>query len=129
MIVRERTGKDYAFYEGGQDARRSKWLVVPVRRLLRRLLGPVWERELALFEAMDADLVQVDRSLASQREEIEELKQVLRELSEQLEAVDQRLHSTAALVGDQVALARRLGSLEDYLAAQEPAESQTQESG
>jgi|ERR671935_886406 hypothetical protein len=126
-----RSNEDYAFYETGEQARRLRWLVVPARKLLRRLLGPVWERERALFAAIDADLVRVDERMTVQNEEMkardEELKETLRDLGERIEALDERLHSTAALVWDQVALARRLAKIEEHLADRESAESQTRE--
>jgi chromosome segregation ATPase len=60
----EETGlRDYAFYKATEQApRRLGWLVRPMRRMLRRLLGPVWQREYELFVALGADLERLERN-------------------------------------------------------------------
>jgi hypothetical protein len=49
--------RDYAFYAAGcQNVRGLGKLLVPIRRLLRRLLRPMFYRQEELFKAMDRDI-------------------------------------------------------------------------
>lgn len=112
--------RDYAFFEGvEQPPRRLRWVVLPLRRVLRRLLGPVWERERALFEALDADVTEVRAAQVSSDVAVDErYRTAIEYLSERIDAVERQVRSTAALGWDHAALTRRLAALEDRLAVE-----------
>jgi septal ring factor EnvC (AmiA/AmiB activator) len=86
--------------------------------MLRRLLGPVWEREQTLFEEIDSDLEQVRREIEELRARDEGYAPTLTYLTERLDALDRQVRETAALGWDHAALVRRLSVLEDRLQAQ-----------
>lgn len=110
---------DFAFYEAGESARRLSWLVLPLRRLLRRLLGPVWSRERELFEALSRDIGQAERLAAEGDDELrrrlEEIAASAAYLSERIDALERQVQATAGLGWDHVALVQRLATLEDRL--------------
>ena len=115
--------RDYAFYEAGQRERprRLAWLVLPLRRLLRRLLGPVWAREELLFQALADDITRVERRLDAAvgelRSELTERHDVTTSyLTDRLAELERQIHAAAALGWDHVAVTRRLAALEDHLA-------------
>jgi hypothetical protein len=111
--------RDYAFHQAiEQPPRRLRWIVARVRRMLRRLLGPVWEREQTLFEEIDSDLEQVRREIEELRAHDEGYAPTLTYLTDRLDALDRQVRETAALGWDHAALVRRLSVLEDRLQAQ-----------
>jgi hypothetical protein len=111
---------DFAFYDTDMQARRLPWLVVPARRLLRRLLGPVWERERALFEALHEEHVQLGQRLIDVHSD---LGAQVAYLSERIDEVERQVRATAALGWDHVALTRRLTAIEDRLYADQHGEA------
>lgn len=86
--------RDYKFYAAGMDPARFRWVVVPGRRLVRRLLRPVFYRQEELFAELGA--------------EIDDLKAEIDRLSHELEGLK-------GLGWDHVAVTRRLATLEDRI--------------
>lgn len=93
--------RDYVFYGVGFDPKRFGVVVVPARRVLRRLLRPMLYRQVELFRELG--------------DEIEELKQRVETLEHRADELANSLKSAAALGWDHVALTRRLAALEDKL--------------
>lgn len=89
--------RDYAFYNvgcsGHQGHRRA---IVPLRRLIRRLLRPFFFRQAELFEQLGRDID---------------------ELAKRQDEFDRRLRTSLAFGWDYVALVRRLTTLEEYVEA------------
>ena len=87
--------RDFAFYNAGiEDARGPKRVLGIARRVLRRILRPMFFHQEAIYRDFQA---QVD------------------ELSAQLQTLSSRLSSTESLGWDYVAMARRLAAIEDHL--------------
>jgi hypothetical protein len=108
--------RDYAFYEASARSRRARWIVGPLRRLLRRLLGPVWAREYELFTALDDDIRVLRHDLAALRDEQDATAKATADyLTARLDALERQVHAAAAAGWDQTALARRLIALEERL--------------
>src|SRR5206468_3273302 len=90
LIKRSIAMRELAFYEAGyHEVKGIRRAVIPFRRLLRRLLRPI-------FLQLDAEL----RSLARRHDEF-----------------DRELKAVRAMGWDHVALARRLAVLEDHVDA------------
>jgi hypothetical protein len=99
---------DYAFYEVDlrpPELRWVGWLVVPLRRILWRLLRPAWLREQELLERIGADIDRLETNLV----------ETVPHLTERLDALERQHHASAAAGWDVTALARRLTSIEDRL--------------
>jgi hypothetical protein len=89
--------RDIAFYNVGiSDLKGFRRVVIPFRRLLRRLLRPIFLRQVELFGQFDTQLENIAR-----RQDL---------LEEQVKA-------TLAFGWDYVALTRRLAALEDQVSA------------
>jgi hypothetical protein len=99
--------RDYAFYNAGCTG--PEWprkVVIPLRRLLRRLLRPIFFRQAELFEHLGREIHELS---ATQRHLGEHVEAVVRRQDE----LDRRLRASLALGWDYVALVRRLAILED----------------
>ena len=116
--------RDYAFYEASEQApRRLGWLVRPFRRLLRRLLGPVWQREHELFVSLGTELDRVQQRQTdlhtTGEARLAELEQrnaaALGHLSDRLDALERQVQAAIALGWDHDALVRRLTAIEERL--------------
>jgi hypothetical protein len=82
--------RDYEFYNVScGDPTGIRFFPVSLRRVLRRLLRPFFFRQVELFRSLEEDI----------------------------QALDQRHEKLIALVGDHVALVRRLATLEEQIAA------------
>lgn len=87
--------RDFAFYNAGiDDAKGPKRVLGFARRLVRRLLRPMFFHQEALYRDLQA---QIDH------------------LTGQVEALSQRSATADAFRWDSVAMARRLASIEDHL--------------
>lgn len=87
--------RDFAFYNAGvDDARGPRRLLGLTRRLLRRILRPIFFRQEAIYREMQD---QIDR------------------LNGQVEALSARSATTDAFGWDYVAMSRRLAAIEDHL--------------
>ncbi|MDQ6909198.1 MAG: hypothetical protein M3Z84_00190 [Actinomycetota bacterium] len=86
--------RDYKFYGVGMDPRHAQHVVVLSRRLLRRLLRPIFYRQAQLFEELGS--------------EIDELRA-------RLAAIDKEVRSLPTIESDHVAFGRRLAAIEDKL--------------
>jgi hypothetical protein len=96
--------RDLAFYNTGCDAPAGKRaLLVPPRRLLRRLLRPFFQRQVDLY-----------RELHERIDAIEHALHTIRERQDRLAA---ETFAGVALGWDHVALSRRLACLEDAVEA------------
>jgi hypothetical protein len=131
--------RDFAFYNAGcTDLRGLRRLIVPFRRMVRRILRPIFYRQVELFQELSAELdhqsearkqqqMELDRSrkaLNDGRQELschrEELKGHHAELDRhraELERLIERQDRVEALYWDHVALTRRLAALEDRVEA------------
>ena len=119
--------RDYAFYDAiDEPAQRMGWVVMPARRLLRRLLGPVWRRERELFQLLGTEIARLDERLlnpdgvtevaiAARVTQLEQQVAVLAELPGRLDSLERQMQSIAALSWDHEAVVRRLAMIEDRL--------------
>ena len=81
---------DYAFYHAGIDGLRGvKRIVVPIRRLLRRILRPMFYRQAEMMQS----------------------------LGDRVDENSIQMQTALALGWDHVALVRRLATIEEHLAA------------
>lgn len=95
--------RDFAFYNAGiNDAKGPKRVLGLARRLVRRLLRPMFFHQEVLYRDLQA---QIDF------------------LNGQIEALSQRSATTDAFRWDSVAMARRLASIEDHLTRMQPSET------
>jgi hypothetical protein len=102
---------DLAFYNAGcNETGGLRLLLVPLRRLLRRVLRPVFFRQAELFQGI---IDRIDRQEAALRTATADLERVAK-LQEELA---RRVDHDQALYWDHVALVRRLVVIEDQLAA------------
>jgi glycosyltransferase involved in cell wall biosynthesis len=98
---------DLAFYNAGcSDARGVRRVVVLARRLLRRVLRPIFAHQVVLFQYL---IDRLDRYETALRGDIESLTKRQEELAERVETIQ-------AFGWDYVAMVRRLAALEDHLA-------------
>lgn len=98
----------------GQTTRRGRWLL-PVRKILWKLLRPLLMRQEEILRSIEAELLQINRRVDH--------------LESRLLSNDQRMRTTLALGWDHVALTRRLAALEDHLLRDEVASSISIDSG
>jgi hypothetical protein len=102
---------DLAFYDAGcHEARGVRRVVVPVRRLLRRLLRPIFLRQVELLQKLIDRLDAGEASLQSVREQVDGL-------AKRQDEVDERVEMVLSFGWDYVAMVRRLAVLEDQLVA------------
>src|SRR4051812_16880625 len=102
---------DLTFYNAGCDEVRGlRRVVVPFRRVLRRLLRPILLRQVELFQALIDRLDAGEKSLDAVRAEVDGLARRQDALEEQAETV-------LAFGWDYVAMGRRLAILDEQLAA------------
>jgi hypothetical protein len=102
---------DLVFYNVGcDDVRGKRRLIVPLRRILRRILRPIFQRQVELFAGLCARLDAGDAADCSLRTEFDQLAARHDNLADQMQ-------STVAFGWDYVALTRRLAILEDRVEA------------
>lgn len=95
--------KSYAFYEAGIEGIRGKAKVlVPLRRVLRRLLRPMLFRLERLLQEME-----------------DETDGKLDQLAQRQDVLDRAIRTTEVYAWDYQALSRRLAALEERLATLE----------
>jgi hypothetical protein len=102
---------DQVFYERGMAPRRFGALIVPLRRILRRLERPWFDRQVEIFDELRAAIDAAEARIAAAERTIETLgtlAQEVRELRDSLRAEEARSW-------DQSAIARRLAALEDRI--------------
>jgi hypothetical protein len=99
---------DLAFYNAGcTDAHGIRRVVVLARRLLRRVLRPIFAHQVVLYQYL---IDRLDRGETTVQGELETLRKRQDELAERVETIQ-------AFGWDYVAMVRRLAVLEDQLAA------------
>lgn len=116
---------DLAFYnEGGQSRGGVRQGVVLARRLLRRVLRPIFMRQVEIFQhlvdRLDRLAPRVDaheHAVWALRSDADSLKQRQDEVSRRQEEVSEQLQTALAFGWDYVALVRRLATLEDQVAS------------
>ncbi len=86
--------RDYRFYGEGMEPKRLRWVVVPARRGLRRLMRPMLYRQVEILE---------------------DLGRELDEVKSRLDRLDAEVKTLAGLGWDHVAVTRRLAALEDRI--------------
>lgn len=98
---------DLAFYDAGcENPRGLRRPLIFARRALRRILRPIFQRQVALYQAM------LDRFDAAEQADAS-LRADLDELSRRHESLNEQSQATIAFGWDYVALVRRLAVLED----------------
>lgn len=98
---------DLAFINAGCSAKTGiRWLIVPPRRLLRRILRPIFQHQAVLFQSLCARLD------AAERRDVR-IETDLKNLRLRQETLGDQIQATQALGWDHVALVRRLAVLED----------------
>ena len=102
---------DLAFYNVGcDDPRGLRRVVVLARRCVRRLLRPIFLRQVELFQ----HILETQAALADRCDQHEQAVQVL---MQRIDHMDVQLQATLAFGWDYVALVRRLAILEDRVEA------------
>ncbi len=102
--------RDLAFYNAGcQETRGVRRAVVPLRRALRRLLRPIFHRQVELFQEIWHRLDHMDHSLHALHHEVHNL-------SRRQDGLEEQLKTTLAFGWDYVATVRRLAIMEDQIA-------------
>jgi hypothetical protein len=128
---------DFAFYEADIEPKRFRWIVVPLRKLLRRLLGPVWSQEELLFHSLNERIAHLETELSSGavssriEDGIEDVRVDLRGrqeastelITQRLADLERQVETLTGLGWDHVAVVRRLASIEDHMADLPPVES------
>jgi len=96
--------RDIAFYNVGiSELKGYRRVVIPFRRLLRRLLRPIFLRQVELFRQLD--------------EERRQLHTDLENIARRQDLLEEQVKATLAFGWDYVALTRRLAALEDQVSA------------
>ena len=102
---------DLAFYNAGCSGSRGiRQIVVVARRLLRRVLRPIFLHQVALFQYLIERLDRDEASLTGVQSDVATL-------TRRQDEIDQRLETVQAFGWDYVAMVRRLAVIEDQLAA------------
>jgi hypothetical protein len=105
------TVPDLAFYNAGCDEPTGRRrLIVPVRRVLRRILRPIFQHQVQLFQAL---CVRLDAAELADRE----LRTDLDNLTARHDRIVDQMHATVAFGWDYVAMTRRMATLEDRVEA------------
>ena len=90
---------DLAFYNVGCEPRGLKGALVPLRRALRRLLRPIFQRQVVILQEICDRLDRLEGGQNAQ--------------DRRQDALLARVQATSAMGWDHVAMARRLAVLED----------------
>lgn len=99
--------RDLEFYnQGFQGAQGLRGVLVPFRRLLRRILRPIFQAQVELYR----ELFIRDDDLARRLAELDRLA-----LGVRLEELEKRQETLEAREIEALALSRRLGAIEDRL--------------
>jgi hypothetical protein len=102
---------DLAFYNAGcEHTSGLRTIVVLMRRLLRRVLRPIFMHQVVLYQHLIERLDRTEASLRGVQGDIEAM-------GERHVELDERVESVQAFGWDYVALVRRLAVLEDQIAA------------
>ncbi|MBX6313213.1 MAG: hypothetical protein IRY99_09910 [Isosphaeraceae bacterium] len=102
---------DLHFYNVGcHEPRGLRRAVIPVRRALRRVLRPIFLRQVQIFQSLCDRLDAAERADQELQAQIDGLARRQSQLADQLQA-------TAAFGWDYVAMVRRLAALEDRVEA------------
>lgn len=102
---------DLAFYNAGcHDLTGKRRLIIPFRRALRRILRPIFQRQVELFQALCDRLDAADDAGRTLRRDLDHLQ------GRHDQLVDQ-VHSSVAFGWDYVAMTRRMAILEDRVEA------------
>ena len=103
--------RDLAFYNVGcHEPRGARRLVVPARRAVRRLLRPIFQRQVEIFQSLCDRLDAAERADRAIRGDLDHLIRRQDDLAEQVQ-------HAIAFGWDYVAMVRRLAALEDRVAA------------
>lgn len=114
---------DLAFYEAGcDDPRGLRRILVLARRALRRILRPIFQRQVVLLQAILDRLDAADRTDAATRADLDALARRHDDLNEQIQA-------TIAFGWDYVALVRRVACLEDRVESLTAGSAGSEEAG
>ncbi|AGA25883.1 hypothetical protein [Singulisphaera acidiphila] len=127
--------QDFAFYNAGShDLKGPRGLLVMVRRLMRRVLRPIFLRQVEIFQYLADRLDNHENRVFALRIDADAMKRqhqaLAQELGQQNEALAHRqdllsgrqdeladqIQTTMAFGWDYVAMVRRLATLEDQLA-------------
>ncbi len=102
---------DLAFFNAGcTDKTGVRKLIVPPRRILRRLLRPIFQSQVVLFQWL------CDRLEISEQND-QRIERDIKNLHKRQERLGDQIQATQALGWDHVALVRRLAVLEERVEA------------
>jgi hypothetical protein len=109
---------DLAFYNVGCERPRGiRLLVVVPRRILRRILRPIFHRQVELLRELFHRLYATELAVERVERRQDELREGLtRDLGRRQDELDEKLQTLVAMGWDHVAVARRLAALEDQIA-------------
>jgi hypothetical protein len=116
----EHVANDYAFFEVDLRPPKRRWLgwfVVPLRRVLWRLLQPAWLNEQLLLERLGREIDRLQALTA-------ELAEADSDQTRRLDALERDFLASTAAGWDATALARRLAAIEDRLIGTDQATTQ-----
>ena len=111
--------RDLAFFNAGcHEPRGARRAVVPFRRLVRRLLRPIFQRQVVLYQELHdlIDRLEQENRMLRSHTEVQLGTQVER-LDGRHDALAAQMQTTIALGWDYVATVRRLAVLEDRVEA------------
>jgi hypothetical protein len=110
--------RDLVFYNAAcVQVTGARRLILPLRRSVRRLLLPLFQRLVEILQTFDLDLEQVGVRQAQLEATQKEREAEIRRLQQQLAAVSRRQYDLEAFQLDHEALVRRLAALEDHVEA------------
>jgi hypothetical protein len=111
---RKKLVRDLAFYNAGYHATKGvRRGLVPIRRLLRRVLRPIFLRQVEMFQEIWDRL----DALGRLEESVSTLRDELQAMSHRQDVLAEQWKTTLAFGWDHVALVRRLAVLEDQVAS------------
>jgi hypothetical protein len=114
--------RDLAFYNVGcQEPRGARRLVVPARRAMRRLLRPIFQRQVEIFQSLCDRIDAAEVAEGHLRSDLDDLARRQDELADQVQ-------HAIAFGWDYVAMVRRLALLEDRVSSLAAAGSPAPES-
>ena len=105
-----------AFYEVGcEPSRGVRGGIVAIRRLLRRVQRPAFQRLVAILRALCDRLDGTDQHIVNLNARVAAQAGLIEAQTRRIDALSDQLETASALGWDQVALARRLAAIEDQL--------------
>lgn len=122
--------QEIAFYDVGcAEVRGVRRLAVPFRRLVRRILRPIFQHLANLLNHLRKEQGRLTDEVRQLREEQVRWAESLKGLPEHLGQMDERMQAILYFGWDYVALVRRLAALESQVEALRPTEADGESAG